>query len=133
VASALLAALALAYDIYSDFKYQMFPRSGALITCFSVLIPLIRFQYAEAVSDLDKVTDQLLRHHGIATADEVVARRFLRVSRTSNFALAILGTLIWAFGDFAKGAFVQEPASVSSHSVHLPGSATAGKAFKIDN
>ena len=102
VGSILFAGLALWCDVHLNFRHQAFARSGAVITCLSVFIPLITVQHAEALAELDKATDQLLRHYRLATATERDARRFLKVNRWSNIALAVGGTLIWGFGDLMK-------------------------------
>ncbi len=89
--------LSLTYDIYCVNNNHYFQRSGSLMVIFSVILEFIQLKY-----QVIKSSDQLqLKREGKIW--DVLYGKDLPIERIHfqkiAFALMILGTLIWGYGD----------------------------------
>jgi hypothetical protein len=112
LASLALASAGLAGDALTGFTHNWFGRSGGLITCFSVLIPLITIRYTLRKLPPEGVIDRIFDDIGQESPRQRTIRRFEGLNKWSMILLAIIGTLINVFGDLAKNLFPSSPAAV---------------------
>jgi hypothetical protein len=105
VGVAAVALVASALISYLTSKWHWFGRSGAIVTLLGVLLsvrPLVRMGLIEWVKEQSVIDGG----HVPPTPEEVEEKRQTKLGATATqigAAMAVVGTLIWAYGDLIGG------------------------------
>ncbi|CAN7659635.1 hypothetical protein [Pseudomonas sp. LjRoot263] len=103
-ASLLFVLASVAASLWSN-QWHWFGRSGAILTIAGLLLtfrPLVRMGLVDWLQS-QSVIDY---GHLVATAEEIEADRQAKIDGSASklgVSMAIVGTLIWAYGDLVGG------------------------------